>query len=111
MRRLPEALANVPWMLEHYLLNEMMRNVFPFGESGTYQHFLQLVARFGLLRFMLAARCNTADPLPTETELAAVVEVHARRFHHEPAFIQKVNDALRNSAYGKLDKLYTLLPD
>jgi lysine-N-methylase len=107
--RLPQALAAAPHLLEHYILNEMFVNFFPFAAEDPYEDFLQLVARFGLLRLMLAAQCNTDGPLPDAATLVRTVQVHCRRFQHAPTFNQRVNDSLTNSGLAKLDKLYSFL--
>jgi lysine-N-methylase len=110
LQRLPQALAAAPHLLEHYLLNEMLQTMFPYSAATPYQGYLRLVARFGLLRLMLAARCNTDGPLPDPEALALTVQVHCRRFHHDLQFVQRVNEALANSAWNRLEKLYSLLP-
>lgn len=107
--RLPEALAAAPHLLEHYLLNEMFSNLFPFDGADPYASYLQLVSRFGLLRLMLAAQCNTAGALPDAAVLVRTVQVYYRRFQHDAQFESSVNQALNNSGWGTLDKLYGFL--
>jgi lysine-N-methylase len=108
--RLPQALHAAPHLLEHYLLNEMFQGLFPFMTGAPFDSYLQLVARFGLLRLMLAARCNTDGPLPGPLELARTVQVHCRRFQHDPAFVDQVNAALAKNGWASLERLYPLLP-
>ncbi len=107
--RLPEALLAAPHLLEHYLLNELFQNLFPFDTATPFDSFLRLVARFGLLRLMLAARCNTDGPLPDAHALAQTVQVHCRRFNHDLPFVAQVDSALRKHDWARLDKLYALL--
>lgn len=107
--RLPEALQAAPHLLEHYLLNEMFCDLFPFHGASPYQNYLQLVSRFGLLRLMLAAQCNTNGPLPDAAVLVQTVQVHCRRFQHDVNFAAQVNQVLNNSGWAKLDKVYGFL--
>jgi lysine-N-methylase len=111
LRRLPQALEAAPHLLEHYLLNEILQSMFPYSAATPYLGYQRLVARFGLLRLMLAARCNTDGPLPDADALARTVQVHCRRFHHDVQFGKRVDEALANSAWNRLEKLYSLLPD
>lgn len=107
--RLPEALQAAPHLLEHYVLNEMFCYLFPFDGETPFDSYLKLVARFGLLRLMLAAQCNTDGPLPDAAALVQTVQVCCRRFEHDPTFARQVNQALLHSAWGKLDKLASFL--
>lgn len=108
--RLPEALQAAPHLLEHYILNEMFYDLFPFhGTLTPFEHYLRLVARFGLLRLMLAAQCNTDGTLPDASALVQTVQVFCRRFQHDANFATQVNQALKKSGWDKLDKVYGFL--
>lgn len=107
--RLPEAMQAAPHLLEHYILNEMFHDLFPFQGSSPYDHYLQLISRFGLLRLMLAAVCNTAGALPDAAMLVRTVHVFCRRFQHDSTFAQRVNQSLKLSGLDKLEKLYSFL--
>ena len=107
--RLPEALAAAPHLLEHYILNEMFSLLFPFDGADPYASYLQLVARFGLLRLMLAAQCNGDGALPDAAALVGTVQVFCRRFQHDLTFAGQVNQSLQNSGWSTLEKLYGFL--
>lgn len=107
--RLPEALAAAPHLLDHYLLNELFANLFPFNMGAPFDAYLRLVTRFGLLRLMLAARCNTDAALPDAAALVRTVQVHCRRFHHNVGLNGMIDEALRKGGWARLDKLFTLL--
>jgi len=108
LARLPEALAAAPFLLEHFVLNEMFRGLFPFKGSTPYDAFLQLVSQFGLLRLMLAAQCNTPGALPDQEALVHTVHVFYRRFQHDHRFGQ-LNGALRKSGLGKMERVVGFL--
>jgi lysine-N-methylase len=107
--RLPEALQSAPHLLEHYILNEMFRELFPFGALSPYDHYLQLVSRFGLLRLMLVAQCNTDGALPDVARMVNTAHVFCRRFQHDTNFSKEVNQALKISGLDKLDMVYRFL--
>lgn len=109
LERLELALRDAPYLLEHYVLNEMFRDLFPFQSAKPFDAYLQLIARFGLLRLLLAARCNTKGDLPDTGVLVNTVHLFCRRFQHQPDFAARVNNALHASGWSSLDKLYGFL--
>lgn len=109
--RLSLALQGAPALLENYVLNEMLRESFPFGRGGgnPLEQYLRLVTRFGLVRFMLAVQCSEDRPLPTPEWLAHTVQVFARRFQHDKAFATQVDNSFKNSGWDQLDKVLRFL--
>lgn len=107
--RLDEALAETPWWLENYLVNEMFTQFVPFNGNNPYDGFVRIVARFGLLRLLLAAQCNTGDGPPPLATLTTTVYLYCRRFQHDRDYGDRVNTALYESGWADLNKLYTLL--
>lgn len=107
--RLPEALAAAPHLLEHYILNEMFHGLFPFSGATPFDHYLQLISRFGLLRLMLAAQCNTEGALPDAAAFVQTVHVYCRRFQHDINFAKQVNLALQTSGFARLEKVFEFL--
>jgi lysine-N-methylase len=108
LERLDKALEAAPYLLEHYVANEMFLLVFPFEAGDAYDSYLRLIARFGLLRFLLAAQCN-ADENPSLSTLVATVQLHCRRFQHNKSYTDLVNSALQESGWAGFDKLQTLV--
>lgn len=109
IERLPLALEAAPYLLEHYLLNEMFTDLFPFAEATPYEHYLRLISRFGMVRFMLAAQCNGDGALPPVALLARTVQVFCRRFQHDAHFARQTNEVLHNSGWDRLEKIYSFL--
>lgn len=107
--RLAEAMQAAPQLLEHYLLNEMFRGLFPFQSATPYEDYLKLISRFGLLRLMLAARCNAEAELPSPAELSQTVQVFCRRFQHDANWAAQTNSALKNRGWDALEKVYGFL--
>lgn len=109
VQRLDQVMEHVPYLLEHYILNEMFLSVIPFDGKSPFDCYLQLISRFGLLRLMLAARCNTENELPGTDLLVSTVHIYCRRFQHDPAFSRRVNGALEASGWASLEKIYGFL--
>lgn len=108
LERLRVALQEAPYVLEHYVLNEMFSNLFPFSGRTPYENYLQLISRFGMVRFMLAAQCNAAA-LPSPAALVQTVQVFCRRFQHDTSFATQTSEVLRNSGWDRLEKIYGFL--
>ena len=111
MSLLPTALATAPAFLDNYVLNEMLRETFPFAPDcdSPQEHYVRLVTRFGLLRFMLAVQCRAEYPLPDAAALVSTVQVFARRFQHDQEFANKVDDCFTQTGWHQLDKIFRLL--
>ena len=109
IERLTEALQEAPHLLEHYVLNEMFTDLFPFGASSPYEHYLRLVSRFGMLRFMLAALCKGSESVPTPAVLVQTVQLYCRRFQHDARFATQTSEVLHNSGWNRLEKIYSFL--
>lgn len=107
--RLPQALKDVPFLMENYVINDMFTELFPFGEASPDKHFLKLVTRMGLVRLMLAAQCNDPENLPSPDQMARTVQVFCRRYQHDTSYAATVNSAFQNAGWSSLDKVYRFL--
>ena len=107
--RMPEALKEAPFFLENYLVNEMFRENFPFGHKLPYDHYLRIIIRFGLVRFMLATQCADENNLPTLKTLTQTVQAFCRRYQHDHKFAVNVNNCFNNSGWSDLQKIYKFL--
>lgn len=106
---LPLATQEVPFLLQNYLLNEMFKECFPFGEKSPHEHMLSLISRYGLLRLMLGAQCSDEATLPTPEQMVRTVQVACRKYQHDRAYAQAVNTALHEGGWDSLENLYRFL--
>ena len=109
VKNLPAALIDAPFFMENYVINEMFRENFPFGNPSPYEHYLKLITRFGLVRFMLASQCANEKELPPLNALTQTVQIFCRRFQHDTNFAINVNDCFNNSGWSDLQKVYRFL--
>ncbi|WP_306396248.1 flagellin lysine-N-methylase [Telluria beijingensis] len=109
LARLDEALLPTPWLLENYVVNEIYSQFVPFNGKSPYDGYLQLISRFGLLRMLLAVQCNTEGDPPSSATLASTVNLHCRRFQHDPSYATRVREALYDSGWAEMSRLYKLL--
>ncbi len=110
---LPTALQDAPALMQNFVQNDMLREIFPFGASGgndsPQDQFLRLATRYGLVRFMLAVQCRADAPLPGVPALVRTVQVFARRFQHDSGFAAQVDTCLKSLGWDPLDKIFRLL--
>ncbi|MFM9993367.1 MAG: flagellin lysine-N-methylase [Burkholderiaceae bacterium] len=103
------ALKDAPFLLENYILNELFNDCFPFDQVTPYEHYLRLITRFGMVRFMIAAQCSSEDNLPKIETLVDTVQAFCRRYQHDSQFSSKVNACLNNSGWNDLQKIFRFL--
>ena len=108
-QRLDRALAPVPWLLEHALVNDFLREVFPWGQDTPVRHFALVVIRYALLRLMLAGRAAAREDGLTPAELAETVQVASRRYGHDTAFNRKSEQSLADADWVSLERLLALV--
>jgi lysine-N-methylase len=107
--RLAHALGTAPKLFEHYLLNEAIRELFPWSESTPMEHYRTLVFRFAILRMLLVGRAAArAEPL-TQAELVETVQVFCRLYLHVPDFSRAIEKILDGTEWKSLRKLFLLL--
>lgn len=98
-----------PSFFENYLINEMFRECFPFGSTSPLDHYLRLIVRFGLLRFMTAIQCADDRNLPDADDMVRTVQVFCRRYQHDSKFAATINGCFNNSGWNDLSKIFRLL--
>ncbi len=109
VQKLSLALENTPHLLENYILNELIHENFPFELDTPNEHYIRLITRFGMVRFMLAAQCNDANALPSPEILAQTVQTFCRRYQHDSMFATNVNNCFHKSGWDSLDKIFKFI--
>lgn len=101
--------TNTDQTLTRYLLNELLREVFPWGSTSPMGHYRRLLTRFGILRLMLAAVAAARDaPLEQDT-VVQVTQVFCRLYQHNEQFAKTADHLLTNSEWDTVERLYSLL--
>lgn len=109
VKNLPTAMSETPFMLSNYVLNDMFKENFPFGEDTPQDHFLKIITRLGLVRFMLAAQCTNKEELPTQEQMARTIQVFCRQYQHDVTFAKLVNNVLKNLEWDSMEKIFRFL--
>jgi lysine-N-methylase len=109
LKGLSVVLKDYPKFFDNYIMNEMFRECFPFGSTSPLDHYLRLVVRFGLLRFMTTIQCANQNKLPDADAMVRTVQVFCRRYQHDSKFAATVNGCFNNSGWNDLHKIFRLL--
>lgn len=107
--RLGKALESAPLVLEHYLLNEALRELLPWSLGNPMQHFIQFLLRFTILRVFLAGRAASKETPLTPWELAETVHVFCRRVQNGRKIIDQFNLGSGAADWTSLRTLFTLV--
>jgi lysine-N-methylase len=107
--RLDVALEAAPLLLEHYLLNEAMREVLPWSNTNPFQHFIHFLLRFAILRVMLVGRAAAQETILTPKELAETVQVFCRRMQNGKKIVDQINPEVIEGDWTSLKTLFTVV--
>jgi lysine-N-methylase len=92
-----------------YLLNDLIRETFPWTRASAMEHYRILLTRYGILRLMLAgvaaAQCSKLDI----ATMVQTIQVFCRIYQHNALFNKRAEALLAQSEWTELDRLYALL--
>ena len=109
LQKLEVALQKAPHFLENYVANEMFRELFPFGTSSPIHHYLRLMTRYGVIRWMLAMRCMADNGPVSPEDLVETVQVFCKRYQHDSVFAGMVDTAFQRAGWDEVGKIYRFL--
>lgn len=96
-------------MASKYLLNDLIRETFPWTRVTAMEHYRRLLTRFGILRLMLAGvAAEQGHALDTAT-VVQTIQVFCRIYQHNSMFTKRAENLLTQSEWTQLDRLYSLL--
>lgn len=96
-------------ILARYLLNDLLRETFPWKGPSALFNYRQLLIRFGIVRLMLAATASAHNRPIDEARMVQVVQVFCRIYQHRDAFAKHSESILAGADWSTLDRLYALL--
>lgn len=106
----PAAAAEIEEVLRRFLLNELLRGMFPWGSSGAaMKQYRFLVLLFGGLRLCLTgAAAASADAFDRE-RATQVTQVFCRLTTHNPAFFARAERLMAGANFDSLGNLCQLV--
>ena len=96
-------------LTSRYLLNDIIRETFPWTRTSAMKHYRRLVTRFGILRLMLAGVASAQDSALDVPTLVQTIQVFCRTYQHNALFSDRAENLLAQSEWTQLDRLYALL--
>jgi lysine-N-methylase len=96
-------------ILTRFLLNEAIRETFPWGADSPLLQHRRWVIAFGIVRGMLAACANAVQRPLHEEEIVDAVWAFCRAFQHHPQFAQIVEETLQRCHWDSLPRLLAIL--
>lgn len=96
-------------MVGRYLLNDLIRETFPWDRSSALLHYRRLLTRFGVVRLMLAAVAAAHEKPLDDKTMAQVIQVFCRLYQHNLGFATGAEKSLVGLEWDRLDRLYSLL--
>ncbi len=106
-----------PWILENYLLNDLLGSAFPFGEGLFHKEatrdcmaaFEQLAVRFGILKGLLIGVAAARGSEFSTQHVVQTVTVVSRQFEHSHEFLAVSHAFLQENNLSQLGGLTALL--
>lgn len=97
------------YIFEHYLVNSIYQNNFPFSESqDVFDGFVVLVVRYAFIKFYLAGTASRNKKL-TIDDVALMIQVHAKIINHHKTFILNLLQELKRKEYDNMEFITLLL--
>lgn len=109
VEKLHRVLQRTPHLLTNYVANELLREHFPFGTTSPLHHYLRLMTRYGVIRWMLAMRCMASTDLPAPEDLVETVQVFCKRYQHDINFANQIDEAFQKAGWSQMAKIYRFL--
>jgi lysine-N-methylase len=92
-----------------YLLNDLIREAFPWTRASAMEHYRRLLTRYGILRLMLAGVAAEQNKALDEATIVQTIQVFCRIYQHNALFTKRAESLLVQSEWTQLDRLYALL--
>ena len=96
-------------LMSHYLLNDLVRETFPWTQASAMEHYRRLLTRYGILRLMLAGVAAAQGQAPDEATLVHTTYIFCRMYQHNLVFVSQAESLMAQSDWTTLDRLYALL--
>jgi lysine-N-methylase len=96
-------------LMGRYLLNDLVKEIFPWGRKSAMEHYRRLLTRYGILRLMLAGRAAGKGTALSAADMVETTQIFCRFYQHNMVFATKAENLLTSSNWTRLDHLYALL--
>jgi len=95
---LNEFSVNHSFLMENYLRHLMFENAFPFNEKSWRRAFFKIIAKYGIVRFMLAMKASRKKQNFSSQDFQDCIVVFTRFYEHNLRFKKSVDQLLERFA-------------
>lgn len=97
------------YVFEHYLVNSMYQDNFPFSENHEiFDGYVLLVVRYALVKFYLAGIAAENKKL-TISDFALMIQVHTKMLNHHKTFSFNILQEIKRKQYDNMEYISLLL--
>ena len=96
-------------LVSKYLLNDLIRETFPWTQASALEQYRRLLTRYGILRLMLAGMAAGQGSALDDATVVRTIQVFCRIYQHNTAFAKRAEGLLVKSEWTQLVRLYALL--
>jgi len=111
LRSLGMFLSDRSYLNENYIIHLMLADAFPFNASSWRRAFLKILAKYGIVRLMLAIKSAYKKDEFSETDYRNCIVVFTRFYEHNPRFKQAVDQLLERFESLSIGTIGSLLRD
>ncbi|WP_312109724.1 flagellin lysine-N-methylase [Brevibacillus reuszeri] len=104
-------MANHQYLLEHYLVNYVYKNLFPFQTTGNnvFNEFSLLVLHFSMIKLHLIGMMSFYKESFTEDHVVKLIYSFARAIEHSPAYLYQISNNFKEKEMSTLAHLAILI--
>jgi lysine-N-methylase len=96
-------------LVSKYLLNDLIRETFPWTQVSALEQYRRLLTRYGILRLMLAGMAAEQNSTLDKATIVRTIQVFCRIYQHNTAFPKRAEGLLVQTEWTQLERLYALL--
>lgn len=95
-------------VLEHYLVNHVFKNLFPFGRKDVFTDYVMLAVNFGLIKLHLIGMAGHHEEL-TEEMVVKLIQSFSKTIEHNTAYVTRIETLLSEQQYNTMGYMSILV--
>jgi len=94
-------MAQHGYILENYLVNHVFKNLFPFDQRTVFDSYVMLIVHYALIKLHLIGMSGFHQNL-TQDLVIKLIQSFAKTVEHNPVYVRKILDLLKQNGYNTL---------
>lgn len=96
------------YILEHYVVNHVFKNLFPFGRKDVFADYVMLAVYFGLIKLHLIGMAGHHEGL-TEENVVKLIQSLSKTVEHNTAYVNRIDTLLSEQRYNTMGYMSILV--